>query len=157
MIRAALIVLLAAQGCDFNRGKTKSSHEDPSPQERFVSMNLPKCDPVDFDIVGSWNVFNYVEEDEPPSSKTRFEANWHLENQNERWRDKHGLGLFELAGKNPEVLIWWRAETAGGTMFFAITEQRFGIMFLTGEDGQKYMAIRTEGGEGLLPRKSVKP
>lgn len=118
------------------------SREEASPP-KFLGE---RAEPVKYDLIGTWKVFHYIEEG-GASRKERWEALWTLKKLSHRmWADTNGQGHFDLCDASPgEQLKWSKAD--GSVVWFSINEQSFGLLNMTGDDGFRYMAIRTEGGE----------
>jgi hypothetical protein len=106
-----------------------------------------------FDIVGLWEVTHV----EPPAGEASvpwangFPATvlWNLRRTGTcRWQDTNGLGTITLTPRTPQWLTW---QSPQRTFNFCINEHHFGVLLMTCQ-GQHYLAVRREGGEG--PRSS---
>lgn len=110
----------------------------------------PASKQVDFDLVGTWKVSRFGTP-ERPGKKGRWEAHWHLSKINHPlWTDRDSRAFLslipvEVNGKPAEFLKWEKPD--GSVMKFSINEMDFGVLTMTGDDDELYLAVRTEGGE----------
>jgi hypothetical protein len=140
-----LAVLVAGCGAPPS-GKTL----EPAPP--FRGKPAPKR--IDFDLAGTWRVMRFgTPEDSgklPPWS-----AQWRLEKRGPAlWVDGDGQGAFSLMRiEDWEVLRWLRPN--GARLYLFVNEWSFGSLTMTGDDRERYHAVRTEGGEGLKPTRHL--
>lgn len=112
--------------------------------------------PIDFDLVGTWEVMRFGTAEKPQKGE-RWETKWTLKKtrRDDIWEERDGPDVFRLltvpcGPVTGQILSWQRPD---GTFWnFSINEQKFGFLMMTGEDGDRYMALRTEGGERAKPR-----
>lgn len=108
---------------------------------------------VDFDLVGEWEAMRYSLPDRKTPSPGRWQAKYTLCRDGSagdlHWLDENGQGYFSLTGAMPQHLVF-----TGGKIerTYSINEWSFGMLKVTGDDGEQYLFVRREGGEGDLPK-----
>lgn len=115
----------------------------------------PAEKPVKWDLSGTWNAWRYGTK-EKPGKKGRWEAKWVLKEAHAAidsemvFKDQNGQGEFYIRrntrGEGPwtgDLLVW--AKPDGSWQAFSINEQSYGCLTMTGDDGEFYMAVRTDG------------
>jgi hypothetical protein len=109
----------------------------------------PAHKPVDYDLTGTWKVWLY-ETPERKSKRERWEATWLLVKKPEGyWVDGNGQGSFRLENVYglqepgvPQYLHWTKPNDTA--VYFSINKQSFGLLRMTDEEGEEYMAVRTD-------------
>jgi hypothetical protein len=105
---------------------------------------------IDFDLVGNWNVMRFGTP-ERPSKGGRFDGRWHLKPffpfstklKANRWSNNGtDAGHLVLKTAMPQILEWYKGDKS--MLMLSINEQSFGLLMMTGSDGDGYMAVRTD-------------
>lgn len=135
-----VVAVLASVGC----GSTPTSAVSEVQPRAFHGKSASK--PISWDLTGTWSVLRFGTK-ENPGKLGRWGCEWHLEAINRTsWRDSNGQGDLHLSRPDtPQTLIWLRPK--GPPWYFSINEQSFGNLMMTDDDGERYHAVRTEGGE----------
>ena len=157
-MRACIVlVALVALGCSQKSPELTAEKLAELPTFRSIGVNqdLEIAKPIDYDLSGIWDVSRFGTKKHPQKGE-RWEVKWNLRkangNRHNVWFDRDcksdGCDVFRLltvpVGKGSgQVLVWQRLD---GTVWnFSINEQQFGFLQMTGDDGDGYMAVRTEG------------
>lgn len=164
----AIVLALVVVGC-----QQQQPTVDPPAEKLPTFQSIPVNDPgivevakqIDFDLSGTWNVSRFGTKLQPQKGE-RWETTWILRkpggNRHNVWLsgdcmasgencDVFRLVTVPIGGINNgdgQVLIWQRAR--GAPINFSINEQSFGMLRMTGNDGDGYLAVRAEGGEEVL-------
>ncbi len=120
-------------------------------------MGNPAEKKIDWDLAGIWNVSRFGTQDKP-GKKGRWEAKWTLAPKVSRilianelvYDDANGQGEFYLYRNgnsndlpwHGDMLIW--AKPDGAAWYLSVNEQSFGFLMLTGDDDERYMAVRSD-------------
>jgi hypothetical protein len=140
--RLVLALALVALGTGCGAPPTAKVLEPAPP---FRGKPAPKR--VNFDLAGTWRVMRFGTPEEP-GKLPPWSAQWRLEKRGPAlWVDGEGQGAFSLMRiEDGEVLRWLRPN--GSRSYLFVNEWSFGSLMMTGDDGERYHAVRTEGGEG---------
>jgi hypothetical protein len=108
---------------------------------------------VKWDLSGNWTVTRVSSKD---PKQTPWEDKWTLRKFKTpaqlTWQEEHGKGDFVLTDRLPQMLIWDHAD--GSTWYFSINEQAPGTLVMTGNDGNRYKAVRSETPPVTVPEYS---
>lgn len=147
MIRCLALLGLAVvlSGCSPNAPNTETSQATmPEP----VFQGKPAEKRITWDLSGIWSVSRFGTK-ENPGKLGRWEAKWTLRRASRQvWDDEVGHARFLLnavpVGNSDiaEMLVWERPD--GTNWYFSINEQSFGFLLMTGDDGEQYMAVRSD-------------
>jgi hypothetical protein len=146
----SLLLLCLLAGCS-----NDPTTEPPAPTLRhFKSTKPPPVPPfrgeaakvlIKWDLAGDWTVSRFSSK-EKPGKLGPWEARWALRKVKTpgswTWDDEHGQGHFLLTDRRPQMLIWDHAD--GTTWYFSINEQSPGLLVMTGNDGERYKAVRSD-------------
>lgn len=162
-MRLMTLLVLTLCGCSVGyqvkidstqHGEQKLVVPPPKPAPPFQGA---VAKPVEFDLVGEWDLLPYVDQgghsvDRPWKGKFTLERGkddedcfvWGGPNAFGKWElDKHTL-------KDGQSL-WWVTANGAQVVRFSINDHSFGRLMLTGDDKQKYMFLRREGGQDAPP------
>jgi hypothetical protein len=97
---------------------------------------------------GDWEINATEREDGKPSE--RFKESWHIQKNKDKdsniWYDKYRGEKFTLhATEQGDILVWRRY--LGREFHFSVHRSSYGVLTMTDQDGDHYMAIRTDGGD----------
>lgn len=99
-----------------------------------------------FDLTGIWHVIRF-KNPEDTAKTSRWEETWTLARNQVPdglfWRDTRGAAYYLTIGDVPQFL---HTDQLG---MLSINRVSFGLLMMTDENGSRYMAMRTDGGEDL--------
>jgi hypothetical protein len=144
-----LLLLLA--GCSSETPSASQPVQPPAPQPVRKLKAKPPSMPafrgetaktlVKWDISGNWTVSRISSKNAKP-----WDDRWTLRKVKTpaqlTWQEEHGKGDFILTDRLPQMLIWDHAD--GSTWYFSINEQAPGALVMTGNDGSRYKAVRSD-------------
>jgi len=147
----ALLTLLALgviAGCSDDPSPTSPAPPPPRPVRNVKSYNAPPMPPfrgqaakslVKWDLTGNWIVSRQ------PGKLREWEAKWQLRKVRTpaqlTWEDEYAKATFILTDRLPQTLIW---DHDGTTTYFSINDHSPGLLVMTGNDGERYRAMRME-------------
>ena len=158
-----LVGVLIVLGCGQKTPELTVEKFPELPVFRSIPVNEPGivevAKPIDFDLAGTWSVSRFGTKHQPQKGD-RWEGTWKIGKRTSQrlriWPEDdckgHGCEAYKLLTvpvgdgslRSGEVLVWLRV---GERRYFSINEQRFGFLQMTGDDGDGYIAVRTEGDE----------
>jgi hypothetical protein len=104
--------------------------------------------PIAWPLWGDWEITRTEREDGKPSSA--FRESWHPRKNADPlalvWHDPGRAETFTLHHTDAGDMLTWR-RYRGREFHFSIHRQSFGSLVMTDQDGDCYMAVRTEGGK----------
>ncbi len=111
---------------------------------------------ISWDLQGIWRVSRFGTK-ERPGKLGRWEATWNLQYKDVAVsgvlvdQNKQGcfwLSTWEVGGevngvtRVADVLVWEHSD--GKRWYLSVNEQSFGLLMMTGNDGEQYMAVRSD-------------
>lgn len=137
MKRLLVLLTFFCQGC----GVTEPIETEPPP---LIFIGEPAAKPIDFNLSGVWKAFRFETPDKPGKIGP-WEAIWRLRQIGAQcWEDANGQGVFKITrpGQTHQHLIWNR--TNGPALHLSVNDCIHNTLIMNGDDGEQYMAIRTE-------------
>ena len=150
-----LDVGLVLGSCLIGCQNTRMNQTEMIPEKKEpVFQGAPAEKRITWDLAGIWSVQRFGTA-EKPGKLGRWEAKWTLKVSyvsisNERLYEDEGQGDFYLsrdgeANNLPwkgDILVWVKRNDV--VRYFSINEQSFGFLMMTGDDGERYMAVRSD-------------
>jgi hypothetical protein len=149
-----LLLLWLLAGCTSDPSPTTTAVQPPPlPPVRKLKSKPPSMPAfrgespkmlLKWDLSGNWTV-SRISSKEKPGKLGPWEEKWTLRKVKTpaqlQWKEEHGKGDFVLTDRLPQMLIW--DHTDGSTWYFSINEQSPGLLVMTGNDGERYKAVRS--------------
>jgi hypothetical protein len=105
--------------------------------------------PITWDLWGDWHICN-VETPGRTTHSPRWEESWHPRQRTDKsrlvWLDPIRGELFAMFHTPQGDIIRWRRHR-GRIVDFSVNEQHYGVLLMTDQDGESYLATRQDGGE----------
>jgi hypothetical protein len=125
----------------------KSYHAPPIPAFR----GEPAKSLVKWDLSGIWTV-SRISSSGQPGKAAPWEARWRLRKVRNpaqlTWEDEYAKATFVLTERLPQMLIWGHD---GTTTYLSINEHAPGLLVMTGNDGERYQAVRMDPNANPAP------
>jgi hypothetical protein len=141
--------VLAVVGCQQTTTTPPAARAEPDPPlAPFVGKPAPA---VTWDLWGDWTLTRTARADGKAGAPGRFDESWHLRRREDKskpvWTDPNRGETFTLVpGNGKGDRLRWR-RYLGRVYDFSINRQSYGLLIMTDQDGENYMAVRSEGGE----------
>lgn len=135
----------------FPHVSTTERPPSPGPALELTPFHGEPARPITWDMWGDWTLTRTERKDGQAGKGERFEETWHLQKREDNgilvWYDKTRGETFTLIpGLGKGDRLRWR-RYRGRIFDFSVNEQSYGMLVLTDQDGENYLAVRTEGGE----------
>lgn len=152
-----VLLILALAGCSDRPVLTTPTAATSAEADIANVFRGPPADKrIGWDLAGTWSISRFGTK-EKPGKLGRWEAKWTLVRMNAEvsehdYRDENGQGKFWLGSalapekvgpdRVADTLVWQKPD--GNRMVLSINEQSFGLLMMTGDDDEQYLAVRSD-------------
>lgn len=111
------------------------------------------AEPIKWDLWGDWEIVRTAREDGQEGAPGRWQESWHPRPREDKtmplWLDPQRGEVFVLVPGNGKMTgdrLRWR-RYRGKIFDFSVNRQSYGLLVMTDQDGEIYLAVRQEGGD----------